>query len=81
MKFITITYRTSKNELNRTYSIKDNAEIKALINDDIESFREDYHININTYSIREATKNEVISYLEEYENDDLIYMICNLLNL
>ena len=80
MKFLTVTYRTNNKYINAEARVYIEKDINLTIADDIKYFNE-INVTVYAYSIREATKAEIEAYLNEYEKDDLIYIICNLMNI
>lgn len=88
-KFVTVEYQTSDDKLinaysttHRVYSVSDNKELSVIILDDIEYFNNDFDVLVYDYTVREATRNEIITYIEEEASkEELILLVENLLNL
>ena len=88
-KFVTVDYKTSNNEFinkysttRRVYSVSDNKELSMIILNDIEYFNDDFDVLVYDYIVREATRNEIITYIEEEASkEELILLVENLLNL
>ena len=87
-KFVTVEYKTSDDELinkysttHRVYSVSDNKELSTIILDDIDCFNDDFDVLVYDYTVRESTRDEIITYIEESSKEELILLVENLLNL
>jgi hypothetical protein len=83
-KFIAVQYNTSDEYFNKDvsiYFVHNDREIELIIKDDTKNFEDD-SITVYSYKVREATRDEIITYIEEYaDRDDLMCIVEALLDL
>ena len=84
MKFVAIQYNTSEEYFNdkvTIYHIRNDEVAQQIVNDELRCFKDD-DVIVYDYTIREATRDEIITYIEEEaDRDDLMIIVESLLNL
>ena len=82
MKYVTVKYNTNDKEVNEQLRVYDAKCVNQTIIEDIEDFN-NRDILVYSHTVRASTRDEIIEMFEDemYDKDDLIYIICKILNV